>query len=151
MRNRSMAVLLVAGLLGGLAQASAQDPRIGLKAGMLDTAVAARNMELVSNSKRPEAFTNAKNLGDILYANSDMAFKGNTLFMGSFHGFQVYDISDADKPKLKGSHICPGGQGDLSVHGNLLFMSVEMPNGRTDCGTTGDFAAPSDPARFRGV
>ena len=145
-------VVVVAVALGALAApVGAQDPRIGLKAGMEDAAVAARNMELVSTSKRPEAFVNARNLGDILFANSDMAFKGNTLFMGSFHGFQIFDISDAGKPKLKSSHICPGGQGDLSVHGNLLFMSVEMPNGRTDCGTSGDFAAPSDPARFRGV
>ena len=31
--------------------------------------------------------------------------------------------------------VCPGGQGDVSVYKNLLFMSVEMPNGRLDCGT----------------
>src|SRR5262249_20575544 len=29
------------------------------------------------------------------------------------------------------------GQGDVSVYKNLLFMSVEMPNGRLDCGTQG--------------
>jgi hypothetical protein len=33
--------------------------------------------------------------------------------------------------------VCPGGQGDVSVYKNLLFMSVEMPNGRLDCGTQG--------------
>ena len=27
--------------------------------------------------------------------------------------------------------VCPGGQGDVSVYGHLLFMSVEMPNGRS--------------------
>ncbi|NJM53029.1 MAG: hypothetical protein HC846_06300 [Blastocatellia bacterium] len=50
-----------------------------------------------------------------------------------------------------------GGQGDLSVHKNLLFMSVEMPNGRLDCspegfapsGGQGAPAASKD--RFRGV
>ncbi len=64
--------------------------------------------------------------------------------------------------------VCPGGQGDLSVYKNLLFMSVEMPNGRLDCGTQGfppDRQPPQDkpeqapervlPAaqkdRFRGV
>lgn len=33
--------------------------------------------------------------------------------------------------------ICPGGQGDVSVYKNLLFMSDEMPNGRVDCGEQG--------------
>src|SRR5258708_16231349 len=33
--------------------------------------------------------------------------------------------------------VCPGGQGDVSVYKNLLLMSVEMPNGRIDCGKQG--------------
>ena len=59
--------------------------------------------------------------------------------------------------------LCPGGQGDVSVYKNLMFMSVEMPNGRLDCGTQG--FAPNPPTaagqrpglpaankdRFRGV
>ena len=35
------------------------------------------------------------------------------------------------------SVVCPGGQGDVSVYGNLLFMSVEQTRGRLDCGTQG--------------
>jgi hypothetical protein len=38
--------------------------------------------------------------------------------------------------------ICPGGQNDVSVYKNLLFMSVEMANGRLDCGTQGFPPAP---------
>jgi hypothetical protein len=45
---------------------------------------------------------------------------------------------------------CPGGQGDVSVYGHLLFMSVEQPRGRVDCGTQG-VQAVSSPERFRGV
>src|SRR5260370_28113453 len=33
--------------------------------------------------------------------------------------------------------MCPGGQGDVSVYGHLLFMSAEATNGRLDCGTQG--------------
>ena len=46
--------------------------------------------------------------------------------------------------------VCPGGQGDVSVHGNLLFMSVEQTRGRLDCGTQG-VPTPISTERFRGV
>src|SRR6185436_178675 len=82
-------------------------------------------------------------------------------------GLNIYDISNPAKTSLLTSMICPGGQNDVSVYKNLLFMSVEMPNGRLDCGTQGFPPAPppaqpagkedkpaSPPAqkdRFRGV
>jgi hypothetical protein len=69
------------------------------------------------------------------FANSDLAFRGNELFIGNFSGFNTYDISNPRDPKLLASIVCPGGQGDVSVHGNLLFMSVEQTRGRLDCGT----------------
>jgi hypothetical protein len=131
-------------------QAQTPDPRVGLKAGLFDAGSATSNMELVASVKRPEGFVNAAQLGDIFYANSDMAFSGNTLFVGSFRGFQIFDVSNPAKPTLKSSVLCPGGQGDVSVYRNLLFMSVEMPNGRVDCGAQG---APMTPTaeRFGGV
>jgi hypothetical protein len=48
------------------------------------------------------------------------------------------------------SVVCPGGQGDVSVHGNLLFMSVEENRGRLDCGTAGA-QGDVNAERFRGV
>jgi hypothetical protein len=66
-----------------------------------------------------------------------MAFQGNHLFQGNFYGVSIYDISNPSNAALLTSMVCPGGQGDVSVYGNLLFMSVEMPNGRLDCGTEG--------------
>jgi hypothetical protein len=79
-----------------------------------------------------------------------MAFRGNHLFIGNFSGFNIYDIANPKSPKLVTSVVCPGGQGDLSVHNNLLFMSVEEPRGRLDCGTQGVTLKVS-PERFRGV
>src|SRR5688500_17036866 len=70
--------------------------------------------------------------------------------MGSFHGFNIYDIESTRSPRLLASIVCPGGQGDVSVHGNLLFMSVEQTRGRLDCGTQGVPTAVSA-ERFRGV
>ena len=88
--------------------------------------------------------------GGLNFVNSDLAFSGRHLFIGNFNGFNIYDLENPKKPKLLVSIVCPGGQGDLSVHGNLLIMSVEQTRGRIDCGTEGIEAAVS-PARFRGV
>ena len=84
------------------------------------------------------------------FANSDLAFSRNRLFIGNFNGFNTYDIDSARRPRLLASIVCPGGQGDVSVHGNLLFMSVEQTRGRIDCGTAG-VEAPVSKERFRGV
>ena len=83
-------------------------------------------------------------------AASDMAMKDGILFQGNFNGFNAYDTRGGGDPRLVMSVVCPGGQGDLSIHGNLLFMSVEQGRARIDCGTA---AAEGDvnAERFRGV
>jgi hypothetical protein len=86
----------------------------------------------------------------LAFANSDIAFQGNHLFLGNFYGITIYDISNPLKPSLVTSMVCPGGQGDPSVYKNLLFMSVEMPNGRLDCGTQGFPAPPPQPSPAAG-
>jgi hypothetical protein len=84
------------------------------------------------------------------FANSDLAFRRADMFIGNFNGFNTYDIETPKKPRLLASVVCPGGQGDMSVHGNLLFMSVEQTRGRVDCGTQG-VTDPSSAERFRGI
>jgi len=83
-------------------------------------------------------------------ANSDLAFRRADMFLGNFNGFNTYDIETPKKPRLLASVVCPGGQGDMSVHGNLLFMSVEQTRGRVDCGTQG-VTETASAERFRGV
>jgi hypothetical protein len=70
-------------------------------------------------------------------ANSDLAFSGNHVFVGNYNGINFYDIDNPAKVKLTASLVCPGGQGDVSVYGHLLFMSAEAVNARLDCGTQG--------------
>ena len=84
------------------------------------------------------------------FANSDLAFSGNHVIMGNFNGFNTYDIENTRRPRLLASIVCPGGQGDVSIHGNLLFMSVEQTRGRIDCGTQGNVETASK-ERFRGI
>src|SRR5258705_7971662 len=85
-------------------------------------------------------------IAQLAFANSDFGFQGNHLFQGNFYGVNIYDISDPANTILLTSMVCPGGQGDVSVYKNLLFMSVEMPNGRLDCGVDGFPAEPPPPA-----
>ena len=174
------AVLLTGGIAATTAQqrqatASKPDPRVGLKAGIRDAGQAIRNLELVASLPKPDGFFDpAKPLGNPTppeppegqtpqrppfdpatanrfdFSNSDLAFDGHHLFMGSSHGYNIYDIEESHDPKLLASIVCPGGQGDVSVYKNLLFMSVEQGRGRLDCGTQGHQTEVSS-ERFRGV
>ena len=84
------------------------------------------------------------------FANTDMAFAGDLLFKGNYHGFNTYRVEVPASPQLVSSVVCPGGQGDVSVVGNLLIMSVEQTRGRLDCGLQG-VADAASPERFRGL
>lgn len=126
------------------------DPRIGLEAGWYDAEEAARHMRILASDPRPDVFINPDDPGDLNYANSDMGFRDNYAVVGNFSGFMIYDISNPEAPELKTTVVCPGGQGDVSIHGDLVFMSVEQARGRLDCGPQGTSGAV-DEERFRGV
>ncbi|MEE8543038.1 MAG: DUF305 domain-containing protein [Gammaproteobacteria bacterium] len=84
------------------------------------------------------------------FSNTDMAFSGDKMVTGSYHGFNVYQLQEDGVPKLFSSVVCPGGQGDVSIVGDLLIMSVEQTRGRVDCGLEGVGEDISDD-RFRGL
>ncbi len=181
-------------LPAGMTGSDVNDPRYKLKAGMYDAGEAAMGLKHLQFLEKPQAFqlppnaletgnaeTTLNRLGEggalkapksaqaifaeLAFANSDFAFQGTHLFQGNFYGVNIYDIADPAKTKLLTSLVCPGGQGDVSVYNNLLFMSVEATNGRLDCGTEGFPAEPAPAAgqehehrppaaqkeRFRGV
>jgi uncharacterized protein (DUF305 family) len=84
------------------------------------------------------------------FANTDMAFFDDIMIAGNYHGFNIYKLGDDGEPKLMSSVVCPGGQGDVSVVGNILVMSVEQTRGRVDCGLQG-VEGDVSPERFRGL
>ena len=84
------------------------------------------------------------------FSNTDMAFASDVLVAGSYHGFNVYRLQDGGVPELMSSIVCPGGQGDVSIVGDLLIMSVEETRGRVDCGLQG-ISEDVSAERFRGI
>ena len=105
------------------------DPRIGLKAGLMDAGEASWNLKVMSQTPPSEKFVGI--------TNSDLAFTGKYAIQGSYNGFQVWDISNPSKPVLETAYVCPASQSDVSVYHNLLFVSGEGLTGRLDCGTEG--------------
>ncbi|MEU8001725.1 hypothetical protein AB0B66_11230 [Catellatospora sp. NPDC049111] len=140
------ATLLIAALTPGAAHADEPDPRIGLGAGWLDAQSAIGNLEHLAHLDKPPGFVNPANPGDFGFVTSDLAFTGHYAIMGNFNGFNVVDIANPAAPSVVTSVVCPGGQGDVSVYGDLLFMSVEESRARVDCGTN-----PTVGERFQGV
>ncbi len=84
------------------------------------------------------------------FSNTDMAFAGDVMVAGSYHGFNAYRLGEGGLPQLLSSVVCPGGQGDVSIVGDLLIMSVEQTRGRLDCGLEGVNEDVSTD-RFRGL
>jgi len=158
----------------GMKGSDVNDPRAKLTPGLYDAGEAAVGLKHLLLLKKPDAFQLGSTdpddpkvqktiaqlgigniaklpkavqlpIAQLAFANSDFAFQGDHLFMGNFYGVNIYDISSPANTKLLTSMVCPGGQGDVSVYKNLLFMSVEMPNGRIDCGTQGFPPEPPPP------
>ncbi len=173
-------------LPAGMTGSDMNDPRAKLTPGLYNAGEASSGLKHLTLLKKPDAFqlgTEDPNdpkvnktlsgvlgipdptkvppstkmvLSQLAFANSDMAFQGDHLFQGNFYGVSIYDIADPAKVKLLTTMVCPGGQGDVSVYKNLMFMSVEMANGRIDCGTQSFPPAigphpTAEKDRFRGV
>ena len=129
-RSRAAAGVAAALLAGGCASSGAPgpgvmpraealasvpnpDPRIDLEPGVFDAEQAAWNLRLVSSTPPSQPFVGG--------VNSDLAFAGPYAIQGSFSGFQIWDISDAEQPELVNAYHCPAAQSDVSTYRNLLF------------------------------
>ena len=118
------------------------DPRVGLRPGLTDAGEAAWNLRRLSTSPPSADFVGV--------TNSDLAFRGNHVFQGNYNGFQVWDVTNPQRPTLALAYLCPASQSDVSVYNNLLFVSAEGQSGRGDCGTQGVEGSVS-PDRVRGI
>lgn len=80
---------------------------------------------------------------------SNLAFKGDYVYQGSYNGLVAYDISNPESPAVVKEVVCPGYQGDLSIAGDLLFFSVDQPRNGDACGAPA--VAASSTAAWEGI
>ncbi|HUL72023.1 MAG TPA: hypothetical protein VLT86_02925 [Vicinamibacterales bacterium] len=124
------------------ATAPSPDPRVGLGAGRWDAAQAAWNIRMIS--------TTPPSLASMGATHSDLAFFSHYAIQGNYNGFEIWDISNPLKPVLANAYECPASQNDVSVFKNLLFMSSEATNSRSDC-HFGGVLDPVSKDRVRGI
>ncbi|MEO3809058.1 hypothetical protein ABGB17_08670 [Sphaerisporangium sp. B11E5] len=133
-RMGAIAVVAAAALLLG---ACAQDPApqgpadsVASKSpgGASDNGVQhSPNARLVANVPLSAPFDGEQAWG------TDLAFRGDHAYVGNYEGFTIHDISDPTHPKVITRVVCPGGQNDISVSGNLVFLSVDEPRSDETC------------------
>jgi len=102
--------------------------------------VTSSNVDHIANVPKPEAVSST---------NSDLAFTGDHAIGGNYDGFVIYDVSTPDDPQIVSEVVCPGGQGDITVSGDLVYFSVDYPLADEECGSPE--VPVSDPDGFEGM
>ncbi|MGH3469690.1 MAG: LVIVD repeat-containing protein, partial [Thermocrispum sp.] len=67
---------------------------------------------------------------------TDMAFSKGHAIVGNYNGFTIYNVKKPSQPKIVSNVLCPGAQNDVSVHKNLLFLSVDSRRSDDSCSST---------------
>ena len=104
------------------------DPVPGVPAGPIVSAAGfqIKNLTALGHSPRNVPFSGT---GNGVY-NSDLAFKDNLVFAGTYEGFRVIDVTNKTAPvQLLNYTGCDVGQGDVIVYENLLIRSWDAPAG----------------------
>jgi hypothetical protein len=105
---------------------TADDPVPGVPAGPVVSAAGfqIKNLTPLGYSARSVPFSGT---GNGVY-NSDLAFKDNLVFAGTYEGFRVIDVTNKSNPtQLLNYTGCNVGQGDVIVYDNILIRSWDAP------------------------
>ncbi|MGL5858819.1 MAG: LVIVD repeat-containing protein [Angustibacter sp.] len=85
------------------------------------------NVQLLSNTPKEGPFTVPG-----AYA-TDLAFQGRYAYQGNYNGFSIWDLREPASPTLVTQVVCPGDQNDVSVLGNLMFLSTDSSRSDDSC------------------
>ncbi|QFZ19143.1 LVIVD repeat-containing protein [Saccharothrix syringae] len=116
--------------LAGLSEeqlSSQEQPATGIPG--VDEIRHTRNIKLLANLPKPAPFTSSSTW-------SDLAFQDHYAIAGNYDGFVVYDIRNPRKPEIVSKVLCPGSQNDVSVKGDLLFLSTDSSRSDSSCAST---------------
>ncbi|GAB3179326.1 hypothetical protein GCM10027259_27740 [Micromonospora palomenae] len=120
------------------AQAATATPTLGV-----DEISSSPNLRQIANLPKQAPFNTSAAF------NSDMAFQGRYAFVGNYEGFVIYDIARPSAPKIVSQVLCPGSQNDISVYGDLLFLSTDQ--GRSNDSCTSERLTETKPESWEGI
>ncbi|GAA2100488.1 LVIVD repeat-containing protein [Actinomadura alba] len=103
----------------------------------VDAVAKSDNIRHLANIPKQAPFNTESNL------NSDLAFQGKYAFAGNYGGLTIFDISRPSQPTVVSTVVCPGSQNDVSVNGNLLYLSTDSARSDDSCNSTA--ATPATP------
>ncbi|MEU7993715.1 hypothetical protein AB0B83_00035 [Micromonospora sp. NPDC049060] len=129
----------------GTAGAAAQSA----PSGTADTTNAIPGVDEIVSSPNLRQVANLPKQAPLNATNSDLAFQGRYAFAGNYNGFVVYDISRPTAPTVVSQVYCPGSQNDISVHGDLLFLSTDSSRSDDSCNSTS--APATEKASWEGI
>ncbi|WP_329625781.1 hypothetical protein OG357_34275 [Streptomyces sp. NBC_01255] len=122
------------------------DPGDALTQGTVSAAQAAEARSAIQSGEIPgvDEIVHSKNIEHLVNipkdalpgTNSDLAFQGKYAFAGNYDGFRIFDISNPKAPKTVAQVLCPGSQNDISVSGNLVFLSTDSSRSDNSCTST---------------
>lgn len=113
---------LVAAVVAGTPAATAQD---GIPP--VDAIVSSPNMKTIANIPPTDPLSGDASVG------TDIAFQGDYAIGGNYLGFTIYNIKNPKKPRIVSQVLCPGSQNDVSVTGNLVFLSTDSRRSDNSC------------------
>jgi hypothetical protein len=129
--------LLVAGVVTAPPSSAQETSRAQIAPATVDSAVpgvdeisSSPNLRQIANLPKQAPFDTSAAFG------TDIAFQGRYAFVGNYDGLVIYDISRPSAPTIVSQVLCPGSQNDVSVHGNLLFLSTDAPRSDDSCAST---------------
>ncbi|KAB1151430.1 hypothetical protein F6X68_17355 [Micromonospora sp. AMSO12t] len=117
--------------------------------GTADTTNTIPGVDEIVSSPNLRQIANLPKQAPLDATNSDLAFQGRYAFAGNYNGFVIYDISQPTAPTVVSQVYCPGSQNDISVHGDLLFLSTDSSRSDDSCNSTS--APATEKASWEGI
>lgn len=137
MRRPTIALMAAAALVipsAGIAAAEGPDDRVGVSGTDLQPDEIGRSANMAHLANLAPSGSLAEGIG------TDLAFQDGKAFVGNYDGFSVVDISTPGSPETIVQVKCPGSQNDISVSGDLLYLSTDSSRSDDSCSSTSQSA-----------